>query len=109
MAATNKPLELGMSNLVWRILVYDSHNATITGEIYFGNIWGLFVYLIYIFIEYIIYLYRGKWSEVMILGEMCVISMIYNYVAVGRFCAVRCIIIIICCCLLYSNYLSYVF
>jgi len=30
----------------------------------------------------------------MILGEMCVLPFIYIYVAVCRFCAVRCLIII---------------
>jgi len=44
-----------------------------------------------------------KWNEVMILGEMCVLSLIYIYVAVCRFCAVHCLIII-CFCLLFSNY-----
>jgi hypothetical protein len=37
-----------------------------------------------------------KWSEeseVMILDEICVLSMIYIYVAVSSFCAVRCLII----------------
>jgi hypothetical protein len=37
---------------------------------------------------------EGKWSEVMFLGEMCILSLIYRYVAVSRFCAVRCFIII---------------
>jgi hypothetical protein len=37
-----------------------------------------------------------KWCEVdvMIFGEMCVLSLIYSYVAVGRFRAVRCVIVI---------------
>jgi len=34
---------------------------------------------------------------------MCVLSLIYIYVAVCRFCAVHCLIII-CFCLLFSNY-----
>jgi hypothetical protein len=48
-----------------------------------------------------------KCSEVMILVEMCVLSMIYSYVAVCTFCAVRCVII--CFCLLFSNHSTYVF
>ena len=35
-----------------------------------------------------------KWSEVMVLSDMCVLSLIYSYVALCRFCAVRCLIII---------------
>jgi len=49
-----------------------------------------------------------QWSEVIIFGEMCVWSLIYSYVAVCMFCAVR-YVIIICCYLLFSNYLTYVF
>jgi hypothetical protein len=37
---------------------------------------------------------------------MCVLSLIYNYVAVCRSCAVRCLISI-CFCLLFSNYCTY--
>jgi hypothetical protein len=40
---------------------------------------------------------------VIISGEMCVLSLIYSYVAVNRFCAVRCLIIM-CLYLLFSNY-----
>jgi hypothetical protein len=43
-----------------------------------------------------------KWSEVMIYGEMCVLSLIYMYVAVYRLCAVRCVLI--CFSLLLYNY-----
>jgi hypothetical protein len=76
-----------------------------------------------------------KWSEVMMFGEMYVLSLIYSYVAVCMFCAVRCVVsllfaaicysiysyvavcrfcavrcvIIICCYLLYSNYVTNVF
>jgi hypothetical protein len=39
------------------------------------------------------------------LGEMCILLFIYSYVAVCRFCVVRCIIII-CFPLLFSNYLT---
>jgi len=49
-----------------------------------------------------------KWSELMILGEMCVLSLVYGYVAVCRFCVVRCGAII-CFCFLFTNYLTYVF
>jgi len=44
---------------------------------------------------------------VMILGEMCVSSLVYSYVAVCRFCAVR--YLIICFSLLFSNCSTYVF
>ena len=44
----------------------------------------------------------------MIFGEMCVLSLIYSYVVVCRFCAVRCLIII-CFPLLSANYSTYVF
>jgi len=44
----------------------------------------------------------------MILGEMCVLSLIYSYVAVCTFCAVRCIIIV-CFGLLFTNYSTYEF
>ena len=47
-------------------------------------------------------------NEVMIFGEMCVLSLIYSYVAVSMFCAVRCVIII-CFFLSFSNYSTYVF
>ena len=46
-----------------------------------------------------------KWNEVMILGEMCVLSLIYIYVAVCRFCAVHCLFIIWFS-WLFSNYLT---
>ena len=49
-----------------------------------------------------------KWCEVKILGKMCVLSLIYSYVAVRRICAVPCVIII-CFFLLFSNYATYVF
>jgi hypothetical protein len=52
--------------------------------------------------------YVVKWSEVMILGEMYVLSFVYIYVAVCMFCAVRWVIII-CFSLLFSNYSTYVF
>ena len=42
-----------------------------------------------------------KWSED--LGWNCVLSLIYSYIAVCRFCAVRCVIVI-CWYLLFSNY-----
>jgi hypothetical protein len=44
----------------------------------------------------------------MIFGEMCVLSLVYIYVAVCRFCAVRCVIIISFS-LLFSIYSTYVF
>ena len=34
-----------------------------------------------------------QWSEVKIFGEMCELSLVYIYVTVCRFCAVRCLII----------------
>jgi len=37
---------------------------------------------------------NGELSEFMILGEMCVLSLIYIYIAVYRFCVVHCLIII---------------
>jgi hypothetical protein len=37
-----------------------------------------------------------KWSEVKIFCEMCALSLIYSYVAVCMFCAVRCVIIVCC-------------
>ena len=43
-----------------------------------------------------------KSSEVMIFGEMCVLSLIYIYVTVCMFCAVCCVIIN-CFYLLFSN------
>ena len=49
-----------------------------------------------------------KWSDVMILDDMCVLSLIYGYVAVCKFCAVRCVINI-CFCLLFYHYSTYVF
>jgi hypothetical protein len=51
---------------------------------------------------------RVKYSEVMILGEKCVLALIYIYVTVCRYCAVRCLIII-CFYLLFSNYWTFVF
>ena len=36
---------------------------------------------------------KVMWSEVMVLGKMCVLSLIYIYVAVCRFCVVHCLII----------------
>jgi hypothetical protein len=50
---------------------------------------------------------EGKLSEVMILGEMCVLSLIYSYVAVCRFCVLR-YLIIISFILLYSSYSTFV-
>jgi hypothetical protein len=44
----------------------------------------------------------------MILGEMCVLSLIYGLVAVCWFCTVLCLIIR-CFYLLFSNYPTYVF
>ena len=44
-----------------------------------------------------------KLSEVKIFDEMCVLSLIYSYVAVSRSCAARCLIIIFFS-LLFSNY-----
>jgi hypothetical protein len=35
-----------------------------------------------------------KQSEVKTFGEMCVLSLIYSYVAICRFCAVHCLVII---------------
>jgi len=49
-----------------------------------------------------------KCSEVMILGEKCVLSLIYVYVTVCRYCAVRCLIIT-CFYLLFSNDWTFVF
>ena len=49
-----------------------------------------------------------KWSEVMILGEMYLLSLIYSSVAVCMFCAVPCVIII-CFYLLFFNYSTCVF
>jgi len=43
----------------------------------------------------------------MILGEMCVVSLIYSHVAVCMFCAVRCVIII-CLPFLFIYYSTYV-
>jgi len=43
-----------------------------------------------------------KWSEVIILGELFVLSFIYNYVALCRLCAVR-FRIFSCTYLLFSN------
>jgi hypothetical protein len=45
----------------------------------------------------------------MIWGEMCVLSLMYSYVAVCMFCAVGCVIIIIGYSLLFSNSWTYVF
>jgi len=47
-------------------------------------------------------------SNAMIWSEMCVLSLIYSYVAVCRLCVVCCLIII-CFYLLFSNYSTYVF
>jgi hypothetical protein len=47
-------------------------------------------------------------SEVKIFGEIYTLLFIYSYVAVCRFCVIRCFIII-CFPLLFSNYLTYVF
>ena len=44
----------------------------------------------------------------MILGELCVLSLIYCFVVVCGLCAVRCLIIV-CVSLLFSNYRTYVF
>ena len=49
-----------------------------------------------------------RWSEVKILGEMCVLSLIYSYVAICRFCAICCLIMI-CFSLLLYNYSTQVF
>ena len=49
-----------------------------------------------------------KCNEVKIFDEICVLSLIYSYVAVCRFYAVRCFIII-CFSVLFSNYSTYVF
>ena len=51
---------------------------------------------------------EAKWSDVMIFGEMFVLSFIYCNVAVRRFCVVRFLIIIFFS-LLFSNYSTYVF
>ena len=48
-----------------------------------------------------------KWSEVIINGENCVLSLIYSCAAVCRFCAVRCVNN--CLRFVYSNYSTYVF
>ena len=45
-----------------------------------------------------------KSSEVMILGDICVLSVTYSYVDVCRFCDS-----IVCFCLLFSIYSTYVF
>jgi len=52
-----------------------------------------------------------QWCEVIILGEMCVISLVYSYVAVCRFCAVRCVCVslLFASFLLFPNYSTYVF
>jgi len=49
-----------------------------------------------------------KWREMKIVDKMCVLPLIYSYVAVCMFCAVRCVSII-CCYLLSSNYSTYIF
>jgi len=49
-----------------------------------------------------------KGREVKIFGEICVLSLIYGYVVVCRFCVVR-RLVIICFPLLFSNYSTYVF
>ena len=49
-----------------------------------------------------------KWNEVTIFGEMCVLSMIYSYVALCIFSAVRCVIIAFFY-LLFYNYSTYDF
>jgi hypothetical protein len=50
-----------------------------------------------------------KWRDVMWCDDLYwnVLSLIYSYVAVCRFCAVRCVII--CFYLLFSNHMTYVF
>ena len=48
-----------------------------------------------------------KWIEVMICGDMCVLSLIYIYVALCSFCAVN-FLITIRFYLLYSNFQIYV-
>jgi hypothetical protein len=53
-----------------------------------------------------------KWGvkcseEVMIMGDMCVLSLVYIYVAVCRFCVICCLII--CFYLIFSTYSTYVF
>ena len=48
-----------------------------------------------------------KWNEVKIFVEMCVLSLMYSYVALCKFCVVHCLII--CFSLLFSNYSTYVF
>ena len=48
-----------------------------------------------------------KGSEVMILVEICVVSLIYSYVSVCGFCVVR-YIIIICFSMFFSNSSTYV-
>ena len=47
-----------------------------------------------------------KWCDVIILGEMSVLSLIYSYVAVCMFCAVRCVVIICCYLLFYLQLCS---
>jgi len=49
-----------------------------------------------------------NWSEVKIFGEMCVLSLLYSYVAVCGFCAVCCVSII-CFSFLFPNFSAYVF
>ena len=49
---------------------------------------------------------KVKRSEVMILGEMCLSSLIYSYVAVCMLYAVGCVIIICCCLLFYLQLCS---
>jgi hypothetical protein len=61
----------------------------------------------FLYIKAFLWWSEVKWSEVMILGEMCVLSLIYGHVAVCRFCAVRCIITIYFP-LLFFNYSIYV-
>ena len=51
---------------------------------------------------------KVRWSEVKLFGEMCILSLIYSYVAEFSFCVVRCLIII-CFSSLISNYSNNVF
>jgi hypothetical protein len=55
---------------------------------------------------------KVKWREMKIVGEMCVLSFTYSYVALCMFCAVRwwnVCVCIICFCLFSSNYSTCVF
>jgi hypothetical protein len=50
---------------------------------------------------------NGEWSEVTIFGKMYILSLIYSYIAVCRYCVIHCVIIIYSLCYFLINRLTF--